>query len=185
MTELLRYKTANPSFEVPWVDARFLDALPSSPDLAPKQPPPQLSAQHLKEMEELKNRLKRCALVQYCCPPHWQRSIFAAAEQGDVPLLIDAEQTWFQSAIDYLSLSFMPEYNSKKAIIYNTYQMYLKDALPRLKLDLGAPLLAQWPSAHISYTEHAERARKGNYKFGAKLVRGAYMIAGSFPLTIA
>lgn len=63
MTELLRYKTANPSFEVPWIDARFLDALPSSPDLAPKQPPPQLSAQHLKEMEELKGRLRRCALA--------------------------------------------------------------------------------------------------------------------------
>lgn len=96
-----------------------------------------------------------------------------------MPLLIDAEQTWFQSAIDYLSLSFMPEYNSKKAIIYNTYQMYLKDALPRLKLDLGAFLLNAL--GRRTHARPAERAREGNYKFGAKLVRGAYMIAGTPP----
>jgi len=75
-------------------------------------------------------------------------------------LLIDAEQTRFQPAIDNLVLDLQQTYNavgkSDKPIIYNTYQCYLKDALERLRTDV-------------------DRAKRFNYHFGAKLVRGAYM----------
>lgn len=75
-------------------------------------------------------------------------------------LLIDAEQTRFQPAIDNIVLDLQQTYNavdsSDKPIIYNTYQCYLKDAPERLQTDV-------------------DRAKRFNYHFGAKLVRGAYM----------
>lgn len=94
-----------------------------------------------------------------------------------MPLLVDAEETWLQPAIDYLSLSFMPEYNKKKAIIYNTYQLYLKDALPRLRVDLGDE--EREKDIHSFHSNIlSDRAKTMGFKFGAKLVRGAYMSGG-------
>jgi proline dehydrogenase len=75
-------------------------------------------------------------------------------------LLIDAEQTRFQPAIDNLVLELQQKYNATTErdtpLIYNTYQCYLKDAPERLHRDV-------------------ERSERFSYHFGAKLVRGAYM----------
>ncbi|GKY99177.1 hypothetical protein MPSEU_000873100 [Mayamaea pseudoterrestris] len=75
-------------------------------------------------------------------------------------LLIDAEQARFQPAIDNLVWTLQRKFNatsvSEFPVIYNTYQCYLKDALPRLQTDV-------------------ERSERYGYHFGAKLVRGAYM----------
>lgn len=57
MTQLLRYKAANPSFSVSWIDERFLSNF--SPSLAPKSPPVQLTAQQEKELNDLKGRLHK------------------------------------------------------------------------------------------------------------------------------
>jgi len=50
--------------------------------------------------------------------------------------LLDAEQTYFQPAIDYIALRMSDRYNKKAPIVHNTYQMYLKDGMARMQKDL-------------------------------------------------
>ena len=71
-------------------------------------------------------------------------------------ILVDAEESWFQNVIDDLAYAAMVKYNTKRCVIYNTYQMYRHDSLARLK------------QAH-------QVAQEQGYLFGAKPVRGAYM----------
>ena len=88
--------------------------------------------------------------------------IAQCASENGVRLLIDAEQTYYQPAIDNLTISLMKTFNDKEKtdapIIFNTYQCYLKDSYDRVDIDLN-------------------RASRNNYHFAAKLVRGAYMVA--------
>lgn len=84
----------------------------------------------------------------------------ASAKYG-VPLLVDAEQTYVQPAIDQLAMLMCLRYNDRHdgsgcPILYNTYQMYLKDAFYRLEQD-------------------TQFATERGVRLGAKLVRGAYM----------
>lgn len=83
-------------------------------------------------------------------------SICKEAHAAGIPIFIDAEESWIQEAIDNLANQMMVLYNTEKAIVYNTYQMYRKDRLAYLKLSF-------------------EKAKENNHLFGAKLVRGAYM----------
>mmetsp|Transcript_9518 Transcript_9518/g.14355 ORF Transcript_9518/g.14355 Transcript_9518/m.14355 type:complete len:550 (-) Transcript_9518:1459-3108(-) len=87
-------------------------------------------------------------------------TIAQEAADLNVSLLIDAEQSWFQPAIDVISLGLQQTYNSvettTKPIIYTTHQCYLKDSLDRLQVDV-------------------KRSQRLSYHFGSKLVRGAYM----------
>jgi proline dehydrogenase len=82
--------------------------------------------------------------------------ICETAFQHQVRLLIDAEETWIQEVIDELVYEMMSKYNQQQAIIYNTYQLYTREALPHLQ------------SAF-------QKAQEVGYFLGAKLVRGAYM----------
>jgi proline dehydrogenase len=74
----------------------------------------------------------------------------------DVRIFIDAEESWIQNTIDDLATSMMRKYNTEKAIVYNTLQMYRWDRIAFLKQ---------------SYAD----AENGNYYLGLKIVRGAYM----------
>ncbi|NLR92641.1 proline dehydrogenase family protein [Flammeovirga agarivorans] len=78
------------------------------------------------------------------------------AYQKDVRIFIDAEETWMQGPVDELALEMMRRFNKEKAIVYNTYQMYLHSKLAQLKEDF-------------------ERAETEGFILGVKLVRGAYM----------
>jgi len=73
-----------------------------------------------------------------------------------IPVMIDAEESWIQNTIDELALAMMGVFNTKRAIVYNTYQLYRHDKLASLQED------------------HDIAAAEG-FILGAKLVRGAYM----------
>lgn len=83
-----------------------------------------------------------------------------AADRG-VRLLLDAEQQALQPGIDDWSLGYMRKFNkADKAVVYGTYQAYLKAT----------------PS---TLSRHLAAAREGGFALGVKLVRGAYL--GSDP----
>ena len=92
----------------------------------------------------------------------WKKVIYRydilskAAKEADVPLMIDAEESWMQKAADDLVEEMMRRYNTEKPIVYNTLQLYRKDRLDYLK------------SLH-------QKAKMEGFKIGMKLVRGAYM----------
>ena len=101
----------------------------------------QLNIQEEKEWQKVKDRVLR---------------ICAQAAATGVPIFIDAEESWIQSAIDALADEMMSQFNKQKAIVYNTVQLYRKDRLEFIK------------KSH-------SLAQKNAYLLGLKLVRGAYM----------
>ncbi len=82
--------------------------------------------------------------------------ICKTAAENDVMVLVDAEESWVQKPVDDLTDSMMEQYNTKKAIVFNTFQLYRHDRLEFLKVSV-------------------ERAINKGYLHGSKLVRGAYM----------
>ncbi|WCJ25457.1 Proline dehydrogenase 1 mitochondrial [Euphorbia peplus] len=142
VSDLLRWEERNPSFNLPWK----LDTLPVFSDSSPlyhtlKKPEP------LTQEEELELQLAQLRLQKLC-----EKCI-----EANVPLVVDAEHTAVQPAIDYLTYSSAILYNKDdNPIIYNTIQTYLKDAKDRVLLATKA-------------------ADKMGIPMGFKLVRGAYM----------
>lgn len=92
----------------------------------------------------------------------WQRvinrfdQVCKKAHNLDVSLLIDGEESWMQDAADQVVEDLMCTYNKKKAVVFNTLQMYRWDRLDYLK------------KLH-------QKALKEGFKVGMKVVRGAYM----------
>ncbi|KAI9209070.1 FAD-linked oxidoreductase-like protein [Polychytrium aggregatum] len=92
-------------------------------------------------------------------------SMFEHARQTGVRIFVDAEQTYFQPAIDDYALYLSKKFNPRRSlngpafpIVYNTYQCYLKDTYSRLSADMI-------------------RSERGDYSFACKIVRGAYMVS--------
>ena len=101
----------------------------------------QLTEEEQNEWDKVVNRYDRLAKKAY---------------ENNIPLMIDAEETWMQKAADDLVEQMMEKYNTEKPIVFNTLQLYRKDRLPYLK-------------------ELHQRAKEKGFKIGMKLVRGAYM----------
>lgn len=82
--------------------------------------------------------------------------ICQAAFDANVPVMIDAEESWVQDGIDRIALEMMLQFNMEKTLIYNTLQMYRQDRLDFFKKELKV-------------------AQDNGIKYAVKLVRGAYM----------
>ena len=84
------------------------------------------------------------------------RTLCEATAAAGGRVMIDAEESWIQDAIDTLAEDMMSDYNRGRVVVYNTVQMYRHDRL--------------------AYLEAMDaRAEEGEYLCGVKLVRGAYM----------
>ena len=90
-----------------------------------------------------------------CIEKRFEKICKKAASLG-ISVLVDAEESWFQDAIDALTEACMQTFNKEKSVVYTTAQMYRKDRLQYLE---GL---------------HKNALKKG-FKIGVKLVRGAYM----------
>ena len=101
----------------------------------------ELSETEQREFEKVKQRCEK---------------ICRTAFHKNVPVMIDAEESWIQDTIDQLAMDMMRLFNQKSIIVYNTYQMYRHDKLADLKAD---NLIA----------------KATGYILGVKMVRGAYM----------
>lgn len=78
------------------------------------------------------------------------------AFEANVPVFVDAEDSWIQEAIDRLTEEMMEKFNRKEAIVFNTVQMYRHDRLAYVKKCI-------------------DEAKYNGYFLGFKIVRGAYM----------
>lgn len=103
--------------------------------------PNYLNETEINELRSLVSRLERLA---------------DAANHYNVSVLVDAEQSYYQKAINFLVLAMSIQYNRERPVFYNTYQMYLKNSLQTLMKDV-------------------KTAEKNGFIIGAKIVRGAYM----------
>ncbi|WP_174870924.1 carbapenem biosynthesis protein CarD [Pectobacterium polaris] len=82
--------------------------------------------------------------------------LFDYARSHGVRVMVDAEQTAIQPAVDRLVLDMMREFNRDSAVITLTLQFYLKDKLRFLD-------------------ECYQRACQDDFILGVKVVRGAYL----------
>jgi proline dehydrogenase len=80
----------------------------------------------------------------------------AAVDKGTI-LLVDAEQSYINKALDSMTKQLQTHYHKDRpAFILNAYQCYLKASIDHVKLEI-------------------ERCKRVNIGCGIKLVRGAYM----------
>ncbi|MEY2595222.1 MAG: hypothetical protein RI965_494 [Bacteroidota bacterium] len=76
--------------------------------------------------------------------------------QCGVGIMIDAEETWIQDPIDYITILMSRKYNKSNAVVYNTIQFYRHDRIS------------------FMHASHQDSVQHG-YQFAVKIVRGAYM----------
>jgi proline dehydrogenase len=157
MAEILNYQRIHPEYVVPWntqskeLQARVKKIIEQDASQAavPVQvavtAPAALSAAEVVELTEFSDRMSRIGVT---------------AHAHRVKLLVDAEQTYRQPAVDWIALEMSRRFNRERAIIHNTYQLYLQVSPAKL-------------------AEHWWLAQQEEFYLGAKLVRGAYIVTES------
>ncbi|MCG3166201.1 MAG: hypothetical protein POELPBGB_01978 [Bacteroidia bacterium] len=100
-----------------------------------------LSLQEQEEFEKIKSRIDLICKVAY---------------DANVCIMIDAEESWIQDAIDSIAEEMMKKYNREKPVVFNTLQLYRHDRFAFLKTTVEKAKIEKWFPAF-------------------KLVRGAYM----------
>lgn len=78
------------------------------------------------------------------------------ANKYGLRIMIDAEESWIQGAIDEITVEMMERFNTENVMVINTLQMYRNDRIDYMQESLAT-------------------AKQKGFKYGAKLVRGAYM----------
>jgi proline dehydrogenase len=134
---------------VDWLGQLSLLHLPKLVSACKEQGPLFRAALNEQEVEQMKNLFRRCD------------EIGQLAASLKVRVMIDAEWTAIQPAIDSVVLEMQRKFNLPSAdhpVIFGTYQTYLIGSHERVLRDL-------------------DRARREGWKFGAKVVRGAYMVS--------
>ena len=138
MSDLLVEKQSNPNLDLSsWESFKATSSSSSKVK--------QLSSEELNELKELMTRLK---------------DICSVASKNKISILMDAEQTFRQPAIDYLAIELSKTFNRTFPLLYNTYQLYLKETPSKLY-------------------KHIELSKKDKFYIGAKIVRGAYIVTES------
>lgn len=142
VSDLLRWQKKDPSFNLPWMQNTLPIFSESSPLYHTRKRPAPLTQQEESDLELANQRfLELCEKCVQC----------------NIPLLVDAEHTSVQPAIDYLTYAAAIVHNKgENPTVFGTIQTYLKDAKERLLLTSKA-------------------AEKMGIPMGFKLVRGAYM----------
>ncbi|MER2996755.1 proline dehydrogenase family protein [Pontibacter populi] len=95
-------------------------------------------------------------------------TVCQAAAAANLTLYIDAEESWMQDPMDELAEKMMFAYNTSRAVIFNTLQMYRVDRVAYLKACIerckNAGIIAGIKIVRGAYLEkEQERARKYNY----------------------
>lgn len=142
VSDLLRWQYKDKSLHLPWKLKTFPILSDSSPFYhSPNRPEP------LTQEEENNLHLSHQRLTKLC----------EKCVETNVSLLIDAEDTSLQPAIDYFGYTASIMYHKDdEPIVFGTIQAYLKDAKERL-------------------VNAKKAADKMGVPVGFKLVRGAYM----------
>ncbi|MBA2378715.1 MAG: proline dehydrogenase family protein, partial [Blastocatellia bacterium] len=109
-------------------------------------------------LERMSQKKKLDGKSQAKCESIHERvdEICGTAHKLGQPIFIDAEESWIQDAIDRMAVEMMEKYNTRRAIVFNTLQLYRHDRLQFLR-------------------QARKDAKAGGYVLGVKLVRGAYM----------
>jgi proline dehydrogenase len=84
------------------------------------------------------------------------RRLAAYAQKEGLRIMIDAEESWIQPAIDQTARTLMAEFNRERAVVFTTVQLYRTGRVEAIEEELQA-------------------ANTAGYKVGIKIVRGAYM----------
>lgn len=142
VSDLLRWEHKDSSFHLPWKHDTMPLLCNSSPFYHTLEKPDPLTPEEERDLEMAHERVFK--LSKTC-------------HDINLPLLVDAEYTSVQPAIDYLTYSAMIKFNKESnPIVYGTIQAYLKDAKERAILATDA-------------------AKRMGITVGLKLVRGAYI----------